>query len=91
MDQLPEHLGGQVRGNIDVALMGYINSTFPDIKSVIDVGCGDGKAALTYEKEFDFYCFGFDGDWLRLPKNENFILHGKVRIKWEGTDKTNLH
>ncbi len=55
--------------------MEYINSTFTDIESMIDLGCGDGKASKTYGEKFGYEYYGFDGDWIRLPKNENYVLH----------------
>ncbi len=89
MDYLPEHLGGQVRGNVDIALIEYINDTFADIESIIDLGCGDGNAVTTYGKKFGYEYYGFDGDWLRLPKTDEFILHdfsqGSVEFDPEDT------
>jgi len=72
---LPDHLGGQTVGNVDIAMMTYVNEIFPDIKTVFDVGCGNGHAIKTYAEEFGYEYTGFDGDWTVLPKNDNYVLH----------------
>ena len=80
---LPSHLGGQKQGNVDVSLMQYVVEKF-NIESLIDIGCGDGTAVKTYGEKFDLDYCGFDGDWTRLPKTDEFILHdfteGKVEF-----------
>jgi SAM-dependent methyltransferase len=80
--KLPNHLGGQGKGNVDVALIEYILSTFKDINTMVDVGCGNGCASLEYNEVFGVDYTGIDGDYLRLPKSDKFLLHdftqGKV-------------
>ena len=83
--KLPPHLGGQVQGNIDIALMSYIKEIFPEFKTIVDVGCGNGKAVKTYVEELGLKSFtAFDGDWTKLPKEDNYYLHdfseGKVEF-----------
>ena len=73
--ELPPHLGGQFKGNVDVPLIKYILSTFDDIKTMVDVGCGNGCASLKYNEEFGIDYIGIDGDYLRLPKSDKFLLH----------------
>ena len=86
---LPDHLGGQVRGNVDVPLMRYVKEKF-GIESIVDIGCGDGTAVKTYAKELDLDFYGVDGDWTRLPKTEEFILHdfSEDKIEFDPDDVT---
>lgn len=86
---LPDHLGGQVRGNVDVPLMRYVKEKF-GIESIVDIGCGDGTAVKTYAKELDLEFYGVDGDWTRLPKTEEFILHdfSEDKIEFDPDDVT---
>lgn len=84
-NNLPEHLGGQCTGNVDVNLIDYLKSKY-DIKTLIDLGCGNGAAVKKYES-LGIECWGVDGDWTRLPKEDNFILHdftlGKIEFEPE--------
>lgn len=82
MSNLPDHLGGQVYGNVDIDLVRYLKNKF-EIKSLIDIGCGDGVASQKYAEEFDIECYGVDGDWTRLPKTPEFILHDFSQGKLE--------
>ena len=56
---------------------------------MIDIGCGDGMAIKNYSEKFDLDCYGVDGDWTRLPKTDQFILHdfskGKIEFDPEDT------
>ena len=85
---LPDHLGGQCTGNVDIALIGYLKEKY-DIKTLIDLGCGNGAAVKQYET-LGIECWGVDGDWTRLPKEDNFILHDFTlgKIEFEPNDIT---
>ena len=74
-EKLPKHLGGQGPGNVDIPLIEYILSTFKDIHNMVDVGCGNGCASLKYNEVFGIDYTGIDGDFLRLPKSDKFLLH----------------
>lgn len=68
---LPEHLGGQMAGNADTALIQRLIDDL-NITSLLDIGCGDGRAAFLYA-DMGLTLSGVDGDWTRLP--EGFIRH----------------
>jgi len=73
MSGLPEHLGGQEAGNIDVGLVATLANDL-GIQSMVDIGCGDGKATEQY-RHLVSRVVGVDGDWTRLPKSPLYILH----------------
>lgn len=83
MSELPDHLGGQCTGNVDIALIGYLKEKY-NLKTLLDIGCGNGAAVYQYA-DLGLKTWGIDGDWTRLPKEDNFILHdfskGKATIK----------
>ena len=70
---LPDHLGGQVDGNVDIGVVSTIVDALP-VRSLIDIGCGDGAATLAYAG-LGLDVRGIDGDWTRLPDDERFVLH----------------
>lgn len=72
MSDLPEYLGGQNAGTVDLG----VAQTLVDIgyKSLLDIGCGDGFAPLAYA-ELGLEVVGVDGDWTRLPQDGPFLLH----------------
>lgn len=72
---LPDHLGGQLGGNILPTALQVLLEEFPEAKTLIDLGCGDGMAANQYAEKFGLEVYGVDGDWTKLPKEDNFILH----------------
>ena len=88
MSNLPSHLGGQVYGNVDLELVKYLKEKFK-IESLIDIGCGDGMAIKNYPEKLGLDCYGVDGDWTRMPKTDQCILHdfseGKIEFDPEDT------
>lgn len=71
--KLPDHLGGQFAGNIDLGIVCHLQKHF-GVTSLVDIGCGDGAATLRYA-ELGIDVVGIDGDWTRLPKDDHFVLH----------------
>lgn len=88
IEKIPDHLGGQVKGNIDISLIKYIKSEFDPIRTMVDLGCGNGGAVKRYGSEFDIKYTGIDGDWTKLPKSDEFLLHDftKGKVKFNDPD-----
>lgn len=73
MGELPEHLGGEVNGNVDTGLVSTLVKEL-GINSMVDIGCGSGAATEQY-RHFVPNIVGIDGDWTRLPKGPHYMLH----------------
>jgi hypothetical protein len=83
IDQERPHLGGYIVGGDEATY-------YPDlwrwlvedcgVKSVVDVGCGEGHAAR-YFADLGCHVIGIDGVW-QLSQNWQFVMHDFTRGPW---------
>jgi len=72
---LPKHLGGHGNVNhVDEGALRIIVEDHPEIKSMLDIGCGLGEMKYVCDK-FDISYTGIDGDYTAKRSHDQVIIH----------------